>query len=381
MGGGAINRRAKGSQMQVVPPSNLPSNSRDGGRSLYNANGLPRVNNPNMSFGEYVDNRTLARPATARPGAFTPDATFGQMQRDYMSRGGDQISTYGGEGGEMSTMDMLREAVDSDYERMQGAADRQWQRLDLVNQEFAGRIDPAADRARNVGFEQADELTRLAEEDRAFFEQKSDEILGEYKNLSAQQTMAQITGMRRNVEQSLFEIESDPNLTPAQKMAQKERIRLGVNEQTSAVAAQLGAQYNEARATLGLNLNQQRLGSQQMRQGMYAQAASMRMAAEAAATELELGGLVTLSNLIRSNPETVVSQVTGLAQLMAIESSGGGGGVFSPSGFMGGGGSESAPFGPQWNWGSQGDEARDYVRANRGGEDEEFEPASEGMQR
>jgi len=171
----------------------------------------------------------------------------------------------------------------------------------------------------------------------------------QYKDASAQNAANMAFGMRRNVESTLKSIETNPDMTPAEKQAARfqlyqeseGQITQGVSqifEQQNQVMANFGSQISQlqlakAQTTqagaqllggLGQGLAAQGLQAEQMNLQMQELGANLNVAAEQAAASAQmqatmalLQGRKDLYEMIQGNPRQFVSQFAGLTGYLA----------------------------------------------------------------
>jgi hypothetical protein len=171
----------------------------------------------------------------------------------------------------------------------------------------------------------------------------------QYKDASAQNAANMAFGMRRNVESTLKSIETNPDMTPAEKQAARfqlyqeseGQITQGVSqifEQQNQVMANFGSQISQlqlakAQTTqagaqllggLGQGLAAQSLQAEQMNLQMQELGANLNVAAEQAAASAQmqatmalLQGRKDLYEMIQGNPRQFVSQFAGLTGYLA----------------------------------------------------------------
>ena len=163
--------------------------------------------------------------------------------------------------------------------------------------------------------------------------------------MTAQKAASDNMAAGRNLQSTIADINDNPNLTDSQKLQMRQEAALQTSDQRSQTLAQVGAQYNEAAAQLATGHLGQSLNSAQMREALHAQASAILIGAEDAALDYEVGGMVTLANMIRANPYQHFSVASGFAQTLAATTAGGGGGGFALNGSPSGAGANTNPGG------------------------------------
>jgi len=226
----------------------------------------------------------------------------------------------------------LENALQYDRSKQQYEADAQRSKIGDINDRFGEQLGYAAERIRNTGQGQADHLRSIADQERELFEQKSASILKGFKDMTAQKAASDNMAAGRNLQSTIADINDNPNLTDSQKLQMRQEAALQTSDQRSQTLAQVGAQYNEAAAQLATGHLEQSLNSAQMREALHAQASAILIGAEDAALDYEVGGMVTLANMIRANPYQHFSVASGFAQMLAATTAGDGGGGFALNG-------------------------------------------------
>ncbi len=294
-----------------------------------------------------------------------------------------------------SLMDQMQGALQSDAENMQGAANRQFERVDKANQQFGKAVDGAADPILAESERSSKELGGLAEDFKGFgedtmtrFDARSRSIMGDlegdlgrsakftdaavgaaegavsgFNDRYQENVKAMVGGLERRVSQQMRQLESGTDaqgnpLPPAAVQQMRRELSFDVGQQVASVTAQMWGEAQKTMASLRMNLASVKgqaasesnrsaeirasTGTELGRQEAQAQAermrageiraqlgqfsASLRGSARALASQMTVNGREAMANLLRNNPESVVSIFSGLAQMVSVATAGQGGG-------------------------------------------------------
>jgi hypothetical protein len=298
-----------------------------------------------------------------------------------------------------SLMDQMQAALQSDAESMQGAANRQFERVDTANQRFGQAVEEAPGPILAESERASGELGGLAKDFRGFgedavtrFDTRSKSIMadleGDLKRSAGftdaavgaaesavsgfngryqENVKAMVSGLERRVSQQMRQLESGVDaqgnpLPPAAIQQMRRELTFDVGQQVASVTAQMWGEAQKTLASLRMNLAAVRgqaasesnrsaeirasTGTELGRQEAQAQAermrageiraqlgqfsASLRASARALATQMLVNGREAMANLLRNNPESVVSIFSGLAQMVSVATAGQGGGGGGP---------------------------------------------------
>jgi hypothetical protein len=271
------------------------------------------------------------------------------MRTDMSQQQGAMNQQYGALAGQIGQYerDMLgglgafnRQAAQQ-YGNMQGIAgglERQGremlQRTQTERQNVLGEVRQRVDRA-DV---QAGEAVQTAEQ-----------MVSGFRDSSAQDAANLAFGMRRNVQGAMKEIETNPDMTPAEKQAAMFQLRTETESQVTQNVSGIFSRMNDMMASLkgqlsqvqmarasttqqgagligqvGTTMSQQGLEAERMNQSMQELGASIRTSAENAAVSAQfqanaalLQGRTALYEMIQGNPMQFVSQFAGLTGYLA----------------------------------------------------------------
>jgi hypothetical protein len=221
--------------------------------------------------------------------------------------------------------DDLGRAIFEDRDRLQDLLNERVSELKDVEGRFDQGLTDAASRTRETGVGAASRLEEFVGDMRGRFDEREESIVGGLTDLSAQQAMTQVLGVNKAAHARLRQVDTDPDLTAAQKVAAKQRIRQESAELSTNAVATSGVQFQSLMAQTRTALSGQSVQLDASAGNLLAAAQQLRVASEAAANNYEVNGLVTLSNMIRNRPYSHVSIATGIAQMIAAQSAGGGG--------------------------------------------------------
>jgi len=252
-------------------------------------------------------------------------------------------------GGEASGWEMSRDAMLSDMSNIQGAGDRMFDRLQGNNQGMndlvgglqgriegsanreAGRMDQFAKQLEDPnGQGQADfnKANQYAED--AVNTQKRAE--SEYKDDNAANMASQSEAIQRSFQSQMNQIENS-DMTPDEKRSAQFELKGQMRSQVAAAMAPLATRGQEMLAGLKNNLAMTQMAAANQTGNVGAQrsqvlgmaqrarefSANMRNAGVMAAAQMEMQGRGALAEMIRGNPETVVSKFQGLMSLYGAD--------------------------------------------------------------
>lgn len=182
--------------------------------------------------------------------------------------------------------------------------------------------------------------------------QTAEQMVSGFRDSSAQDAANLAFGMRRNVQGAMKEIETNPDMTPAEKQAAMFQLRTETESQVSQNVSGIFSRMNDMMANLkgqlsqvqmarasttqqgagligqvGTAMSQQGLEAERMNQSMQELGASIRTTAENAAVSAQfqanaalLQGRTALYEMIQGNPMQFVSQFAGLTGYLAAAS-------------------------------------------------------------
>jgi hypothetical protein len=170
------------------------------------------------------------------------------------------------------------------------------------------------------------------------------QMVSQFRDTSAQDAANLAFGMRRNVQAAMKEIDTNPDMTPAERQAARFQLYSETESQVTQNVSSMFSRMNDRVADLqgqlsqvqmarsattqqgagiigqvGTAMGQQRLESERMNLSMQELGASIRASAEQAAASAQmqstmalLQGRQTLYEMIQGNPQQFVSQFAGL---------------------------------------------------------------------
>ena len=239
--------------------------------------------------------------------------------------------------GDQNLRGRFASALEQDRAALQGAADRQFNRLDAVNSAFAEGLVRGGQRVRETGMAAVQSIEDLTASQRTQFEADRARIVSNFKDLTAQQGAATTLGLRRAFENNSQTILSNPSLTPQQRQSALNELRAGTNEQITASLSRQGVAFNQNLASLESGLSAQSVQLDQIGAQLRTFGEQIRVSSESQALQFDVLGLTALASMIRNNPESDFSRASGLAQLLALSSA-----PTFTSGFAGGPGGRNA---------------------------------------
>lgn len=313
-----------------------------GGAAGYMQGSPGLANRPSGGFSTGIPQQTL-RWDTSLAQAMGQDMSQQQSAMNQM------FSQLGGQSQQaerefLGGMDAFRRQSEQQYQNMQGiaggveAAGRETlNRATQFGQDVLGDVRSRVDRADQQAAAGVSEAERM---------------VSDFRDTSAQDAANLAFGMRRNVESTLRQIESNPDMTPAERQAARmelsqqteSQVTQGVtgifsnmNQQMASLRGQLSQVRMAQAATtqqgagligqVGTQVGAQRLEAENMNLRMQELGSSIRVTAEqsAAAAQMQatmamLQGRETIYNMIQGNPMQFVSQFAGLTGYLAAAS-------------------------------------------------------------
>lgn len=219
----------------------------------------------------------------------------------------------------------LLPAISLDVQRQQEAANTQFERNQEQIESFESALTGGVDRFLEGAEEAASSLSELGQEQLGDVEARLDEAIEGFQDLTSQQ-ISQVTGnLQRNLQRNLralnagFDPQTGQKLKPGEAFQLRAQLQDQVDRQTSQITSQLLSRFNETRAQLRLAAAGQLAQAQQGQAALAQAAASLRSSALAQALQFELQGRAQLAELVRANPESVVSLFSALSAFEAAK--------------------------------------------------------------
>jgi len=252
-----------------------------------------------------------------------------------------------------SGWDQTRDALLSDMNNTQAAANRQWNRLDSNNQgmgQVVGGVNQAVQNVSNQGANSMDQFGQMlmgpqgmgnfdkASQYAADAVQTQKDAAAQYKDTNLQTAQATASGISRNFQAQMQQINAGRNpdgsaMTPEQQESARSQIRSEQMTQVASAMAPLVTRGQEFLAGLKGNIAQTQMGAANMEAGIgqgrsnvlaMAQrsrefSANLRQMGVIQGAQLEMQGRGQLGQMIQANPETVVSKFQGLMAMFGAD--------------------------------------------------------------
>lgn len=217
----------------------------------------------------------------------------------------------------------LSSALMSDLENDQTLRDEQYNRVNNEIEGLRGFFGQGAEEYTQQAGQDADRLRSVAEEQRALFEQKADDVMGQYEDYTAQQLSNSTAAIERRFQSDLQMVNSGTRpdgtlMSPGEQAAMRQQLSAQIGSEVFTQMTNIQTSFNQTRAQLGLALNEQRLNSFQVQNQMEMQASAITQAAGMQALQFEAQGRMAIAELVRSNPRTSVSLFEGMSALFAL---------------------------------------------------------------
>ncbi len=233
-------------------------------------------------------------------------------------------NVFGG-GGQGGFMGQAANALRGDIMAQQGAADRQWNRVNNAGNDIFNTAQNASNQVKggNVNFQP------LMDQQKQEFQGQYDKTMGEFKDRTTTDAAALSSGIQRKYQQQMKQIDMGVNadgtlMTPAQKRDAQNNIHTQMGQEVNSSIGQVWSQYNQQRA----QLNQQYGALQDSLQSRTAQLAQQQAALnqvnQLQSAQMLMQGRQLQGQYIAQNPESVVSVFSALSALANIGTSGGG---------------------------------------------------------
>lgn len=220
-----------------------------------------------------------------------------------------------------------------DLPRIQGAADRQFTRVNEAIGRHREGIDNSVENIRAAGIEGADSLRRFAQEagqeamrfghgaveDAREGVRRADELAGTG-------TQSAVAGYERNVRNQLALMRSGTNPDGSPMTAEQyAAVQQQVMYDTSATASSIRSDYERNALQMRQNLSQMQLGAgglsanvDQIAGNLRTQAEHLNTSVQLAAAQLEAQGRREEAGLLMANPESVVSISNALLNMWGV---------------------------------------------------------------
>lgn len=272
-------------------------------------------------------------------------STGGGGQNQWGGRSDLQYGNRSNPGGQASGWEVSRDAMLDDMSRIQGAGDRMFDRQNQNNQGMANLVGSASGRIEGAANREGDRMDQFANrmedpngqgqgdfnkasqyaEDAVNTQKRAE---SEYKDNNAQLMASTSEAVQRSFQQQENEI-NNSDMTDDEKRSALSQIKSQKMSQLSQALAPLATRGQEFLAGLKNNIAQTQMaaagtmtsiGAQrgqvlQMAQRAREFASNLRAAAPVTATQMEMQGRGMMGDMIRNNPETVVSEFQSLMSM------------------------------------------------------------------
>jgi len=235
--------------------------------------------------------------------------------------------------GRTTLLDQLTGALGGEIEQQRGAAGRQFGRNEAEIEATREALMRGLTELRGAGGAESERLLELAGEQREVFEAGVTEAIEGFRDLSNQQ-IAQISsdinrdvGDARRAISAGFNPQTGEPLRPGEGEALFSSIEREAGLRQGRAVVELRSRFNEQLLQARLAASQQRLGSLEGQRALFLASAQLRTSIAAAATQLELQGRTALAELVRANPESIISTFSGLVALAELATAPGGGSI------------------------------------------------------
>lgn len=233
-------------------------------------------------------------------------------------------NAFGG-GGQGGFMGQAANALRGDIMAQQGAADRQWNRVNNAGNDIFNTAQTASNQVKggNANFQP------LIDQQKQEFQGQYDKTMGEFKDRTTTDAAALSTGIQRKYQQQMKQIDMGINadgtmMTPAQKRDAQNNIHTQMGQEVNSSIGQVWSQYNQQRAQLNQQYGQLQDSLQSRTAQLTQQQAALNQVNQLQSAQMLMQGRQLQGQYIQSNPESVVSIFSALSALGNIASSGGG---------------------------------------------------------
>lgn len=207
--------------------------------------------------------------------------------------------------------------------RLQQAADYNRARVDSEIEGIRGTLDDASSSFLELGFGQAQDLIGLANRQQGEFEAGATDVVSSYEDRTAQDAHSTVLGIRRDMQNELTELGNRMNpdgseMTNDEYLSRKADLQRRTAESVQQTTTGIYSNFNNNLASLKTALNQQRLSMQAGVRELYMASQGLQTAALGQAANLQLQGRFQLANLIQSNPMSIVSLYSAMAEMFKL---------------------------------------------------------------